>query len=753
MLSKNRTTETVSQIKSYISSNLTIECILSDDFIALLTQIYPLESLALLDKLIDKRAKETSLDSSTEIENFQSILLQDFSSKYSNLELPILVCLDEFELSDSSWGNSLLFFRNLIRLISNLIPVLLGTNAKISNMIQEQAKHSSPRSPPKLWCRMLLKLPQANLSTLDISADLLATLNAEVKYWLSAMNMRPGVLNLCVDFLVKKHHGNSRHLKTVFEKTLKRLIEEKNILIETGNMDGYYQMLFSRFHASTVKEHNCALEMVNRHLAHILPDKLDHFEKIPVVKNLFKIGERLGYYESRPFEDLNDYSLSNFTDTSGRTLHTFEPTTIYLDLQKDELINMIVFSDWSKIDLSQYEMEVLSEIFADFEREIETAVSRKDIRIFSKAKQEVIKRIKNSRKINIFSLSFRLFIEILHNTKTDDGKIGKSVRSGNKLEQLIIGSFVKSSTSAGPFGSRLDIFLLNFVSELSLEKLFDVKWGKKAIKLLKPLKRQLVPYVIAANYEISNHFQAIPYVFTGSIPDLKNSAQLDGRCIPDWVGTISQRSASTLPHYANAVHFSKIANYQMYITMEMNNYNENIDGLTVKSVLVRAVLKGRKFAEKWPAKHNLPIRHLHLFCVSSLAEIKDWNIIHHIFSPFVKIYMMSYNSTEKILNLEDMLDIRTPDISSLSKTDIEFLEQLKKARLPTNIFPHSTVIIVSLKDLFGFGFESLYNLTSEPPSIPRKHANEYGDDIETLSSEVRNLKLTEPNCISSQYTS
>jgi hypothetical protein len=513
-------------------------------------------------------------------------------------------------------------------------------------------------------------------------------------------------------------------LKVVFEETLKFLVKKKPSLSIVSTMDGYFQMIFSKFHVYADGKHNCSINMIHNHVAHLLPDQKDNYNDLPIIREIYKseTDSLVWFPQTKP------------SDQTNPNQRTFEPTTVYLDLSVDELTNMIFFSDWSQVTVKKEEnialQRALSQLKGALKNFEPTEVSTEKLNVIKEIRQSVFQKLE---KYNIFSLSFRISVEYLFSNLSDSTKKGKGVRSGNKLEALINGSFVKASASGGPSGISLDNFLLKFFSELGLEKPTHLSWDPESLLLLSSIKDQLVPYVIAVNYQMTPHFRAIDGVYTGTLPDVVNCLELDGACIPDWVEELerqspaarkgkekSQRDVTTLNLAKNTLKLSKDANCQLFITLEMKNYDTNIGASVVKSVLGKAAKNGRQVAQKWPQSSEHRIHHVHLFCVSSLAAIEDWESIHCQFGHVIKLFQLTFIEGENKIGLKNLFlfpDPKSVNIEIPSATDV---------------FPHSTVIIISLKDLFGYGFEADYNVesnsqatspetsvsTTNPPSSP-----------------------------------
>jgi hypothetical protein len=271
--------------------------------------------------------------------------------------------------------------------------------------------------------------------------------------------------------------------------------------------------------------------------------------------------------------------------------------------------------------------------------------------------------------------------------------------------------------------------------------------------------------------------------YTGFLPQLSNVTQLDGSCVPDWVfptkNEVLKKKNETL---------SNSPKCQMYITLEMKNYAEKIGANVVKSVLRRAAEKGRNIAKLWPKGTIgplLPIYHVHLFCVSSVAEIRNWGAIQSKCSHVLKLYQLCYNSSTNKLGLTDkfvMMDTDTTEddddindelhadpvsesdflaqdmeidscdldtlnaiISSLNPSNfpqpqpdaqesemskkLSDLERIKMVPDVTYHFPHTTVIIIALEDLFRYGLESAGNLSIKLDNADQRKASILDDEL------------------------
>ena len=93
-------------------------------------------------------------------------------NEFVNSHSPIIVCLDEFDVS-GDWVRSdgvhpsfsMILLRNLLR-YCNVVPVLLGTNSRISDLIgKSSVNYGASRGLPGVWCTIVLKLPRIAAQT------------------------------------------------------------------------------------------------------------------------------------------------------------------------------------------------------------------------------------------------------------------------------------------------------------------------------------------------------------------------------------------------------------------------------------------------------------------------------------------------------------------------------------------------------------------------------------------------------------
>jgi hypothetical protein len=776
-LLKFRQTNDKESALKYIKANLKKEVIVSTEFIEDYSSFFPWATLAVIKELILKRSRNESMSSDFENRKIRPLLLKDFEDKHLSLSLPALICLDEFSFSISK-KYRLLLLRNFIRFVPNLIPVLLGTNTRVTNMVSPfSSNFDDSRGSANVWCRIVLKLPAATLDSVD---QTIPEGFRHLETWLSLYTKRPGILYIFFIALSKINADQPDALKMALESTLNRLVGDKPYLKDPCTMEGYYEMIFSKFHVAPNEKHNCSLKLIHKHLAHLHPDATENYENLAIVRNIFKKPQTkdLIWYRPTEGEDIQEQALITFQNTD-RISMVFEPRSVYLDLSTDELTNMIFFSDWSKM-VNDNNLAELLDVFKEWRK----SVAQDNDDNILKAKLSVLSSFsRNKQHLNLFSFSFRLIVECLfHNVSFSEGyKRGVEASSGDKLEILIVGSFVKASAAAGPNGDKLETFLLRFVSELSLEKLIGLQWDPKALTLLGDIKDQLVPYVIASNYRMSPEFRSLSNVFTGTLPDLNNIQEMDGQCIPDWVSVLNPSEEdkkanllikdSTLESLVKSANIlSHKADCQLFITTEMKNYARKVDVGEVRRVLRKAILKGRKLADRWPKTESTPlIHHLHLFCVSSLADIQDWASIRQNSSHVIRVLQLTYDNTANKLGLIEIFPASTippdpiqpktsssatnspqpasilvkplnpitaPTVSTApaaneqevkKETDAEKeLKSMKTASKATKDFPHSTVLIVPLKDLFGYGLESITNTETDSAIekiVPAKHSS------------------------------
>jgi hypothetical protein len=120
----------------YFKAGLKPSILISTEFIEFYSKIVPWETLAVISELINKRTRNKSLGSAFPSASISPLFVKDFNNELEPVKKPVLVCLDEFTLKDEM-GDDLrnTFLRNLIRFVPKLVPILLGTNAKVANMI------------------------------------------------------------------------------------------------------------------------------------------------------------------------------------------------------------------------------------------------------------------------------------------------------------------------------------------------------------------------------------------------------------------------------------------------------------------------------------------------------------------------------------------------------------------------------------------------------------------------------------------
>lgn len=165
-------------------------------------------------------------------------------------------------------------------------------------------------------------------------------------------------------------------------------------------------------------------------------------------------------------------------------------------------------------------------------------------------------------------------------------KRGDNRRSGYMMECLCQGSLVKVSALCGPSGSALSTFLPFFVEEFQLVKGDPLQLDDDALSLLEEVKDQKVPFFVAIRHTMSDQFRSIPGVYTGTCPDVKDSARIDGLLQPDHVDH---------PNDPNERDFQ----CQMYMTFEYKNYKDAFESSDIDAGLERTVKNSRGYHEKW----------------------------------------------------------------------------------------------------------------------------------------------------------
>lgn len=108
---------------------------LSSVFIEAYSKICSWELLGVLKLLVEHRMKNGGSFFREQLFG-AALAVSEFNMFVGNI-LPVAVCLDEFFISeDPTVTAPLIFLRNLLRSVK-VVPIVLGTNAKISNLISE----------------------------------------------------------------------------------------------------------------------------------------------------------------------------------------------------------------------------------------------------------------------------------------------------------------------------------------------------------------------------------------------------------------------------------------------------------------------------------------------------------------------------------------------------------------------------------------------------------------------------------------
>lgn len=679
----NRSTlESVKQdrekLKDFLDEELTESILVSTKFLELASNLCPWISLGVIKTLIEYRIsggrvvidhelQATSL-SLADFGNFIDQMTEIEVSEKAKLRLPVIVCLDEFNLpKNESEALPLVMLRNLLR-ISRVVPVLLGTNARVSNLVGPLSTNFElSRDKGRSWCKLITKFPPMTTSSFDILG-----IPHEMKFWLSKSPFRPGISRDFIPRLCSKKGD----LVTAASNTLLQMVTDKVKLLDPGCILGYFQMLFSGYRVCEPAYGNPS-SLIHKHLAHLCV--FDESYKIVDIPPLVEISKRGD--GSLCIDDGMDLNLN------------FEPHSIYLNLNEDELIQCILMIGWTKIVNLKSHLDLWKRLMKNMKFK---NARNEDNFALEKAQTLHILASIGKFKINILSCPFRLLVEYLWRTTFIPAafKVNSNERDGKKMECLVLGSIVKASASAGPKGSALKLFLPLFVSELQLYNSGPLELTENALGALKSIKDQLVPFTVAVGHQLSVAFRKIPGAYTGSLPDIKNIQCIDGCLSPDWVDTLSAGRLNHLfpPKPPNqeydeeilkiAHSFSNKKTCQLYITLEMKNYERNIGYDKINDILKRAKTNGRGFYGQPLPSIKTPKHHLHLIVLSSIAKLEEESIskLSASFSESMRLLEMRFDKSTKKIDLVDMFPVTQ-----------NFL---------------SIVIIIPIETLFGHGFES-----------------------------------------------
>lgn len=645
---------------------------------------YTWRTLGMLSHFIDMRTMGDPLDKEPRTEQYYPMTMNEFELKYRETkEFPILVCLDNFNLNNHASQKEQIQLRTLLRYLPFVSVLVLSDNTNAIKFIEADTTVLERNT---IWCRIINKLPPVSLGALTKS---IPQMGADIMKWLEVSNGRPGIVKLFLKSARELDHlSGAQNLKPALEVTFAKLLAAKPSLISQKTIEGWYEMLFSKAFREEIAEHACSTDLIHSHLTQLTPNTSMAAERIPVVQLLCKssFGRHLCHDE----------------ELDGKNCE-FSPHSLFIDV--DELAQMIVFSDRTKICNSA--SVDLKSIFTRA-----NAMEAKRLR-----KKEIFQSISMNSELSILSFSFRLVVEFLHRNETKEIPPSLApVRSGNKLQYLFNGAFIIASASAGPTGGSLETFLSKFVSELTMEKLFNAKWSKKSLALLGPIKDQLVPYVIAVNYRAKAELRSIDGVFTGFLPEMPSQGykklKVNGDCVPDWVETIGaaakKRNDIAPSLLRNALALSKKAHCQMFISLEFDNCYGSLE-----RALKHAALKRNEILKKWPKSRKHPIQHLHLQCLTGFNgnSRSEWikSVRSHC-SHVLRLFMLTLNQKTKTIGLELLFNGSTPKKHQTKKAaadaessddddEDEDLEAVSRIPPATPSFPHTTVIIVALNQL------------------------------------------------------
>lgn len=704
-----------SKLTELFKIRITPDMRISTGFMNALSNFFPWKALGVLHASIEYRISANNSVFNNEALHDESMLLTDFNgyvekvSKVSSTPkpryLPIIICLDEFSTTDGQ-SQGLIMLRNLLR-ISYVVPVLLGTNAKVSNLVGATSTNFDySRGDNQTWCKLISKFPPFTQSSLEVMPDL----PEKVKSWLSLSPYRPGIIKEYLSNLVTVTDIES--LRQAAAETWGALWNKKVGLYEVNGILGYFQMFFSAYRAWPLK-HMLPLNLIHSHLAHLHAGREMHYSNIPQILDVFKTPAA-SLYINVPFK-------------KTFKMRAFQPKSILLDLNTDEVTQFIIFAGWEKPN-QEPRLRTLWSCLQDVPAFMEAHRENQ----FEAEKKIVLNLVSPGKRLNIFSFPFRLFVEKLWEStfSAADFKSGAHERDGKKMECLVLGSMVKVSAVMGPKGSALKEFLPVFVSELQLYKSGSLVLTDHAIELIDDIKDQLVPFTLAAGYQLSTAFRMISgVIYTGSLPDAKNNQCIDGCLTPDWVDTLSSgkltriyppKSKSNHQINSELVRIAKAQsnnpNCQLYISLEMKNYERRIGYERLKQILDKAIEKGRAFyGEVQDPEIQIPKHHLHIITLTSLAELQPESNtqLHQKFSKSMRLLKMTLNRRTREIDLIDLFPEETVEGSANEQGSDEDqiepsrkslrLSLKKKKTFDRNL---SVVIIIPIETLFGFSLAS-----------------------------------------------
>lgn len=642
------------ELSRFLDRKLTENHRLSRAFILNYSEIYSWKSLGVLKSLIAHRRNLGSDDITEEIDVIP-VSLRDFN-KFVEFGKPVLVCLDEFHLSKSPENMfKLTFLRNLLR-HACVVPLLLGTNASVSNLthsISTNASHS--RGGEQVWCKILTKLPVLASESLSL-APCRDQLPSNVVDLIMKSPLRPGITEVFMSQLgrsgIQDSFALAGNIKQAAEFTFQLMLRRKNRLGDYVNILGYFAMMFSKFH-TRFEKYSWPTFLINRHLAHMIPSPEIHKDQLPYFIKVTKENDCL-------------YIASHNV--------VLNPASIYVDVDADELTQFIVMTGMRSMNDQNLGKFV----------NLPKALGKSVIFRSNPSKWNALKVAEKVGNLNIFSLSFRFVVEFVWNSQLMYSKhsAGKDKRDGEKMECLAKGATVKASVSGGPSGQPFEKFLLRYAEELQLIKAKPLQWTFNALALLGPVKDQIVPFVMAVGHRASKEFRSIPGFYFGVLEELKDSARLDGLLTPDYTVEADEQ-------------YSKDSLRQVYLTMEQKDRDPDgrFDGSDLDATIERAAHDGRMYHGRWKERHDhAPKHHVHLLTVSSVTKFTNLSRMHEKYGHLVELYLMTFDSSEHTLDLRNLFD--------------QSGQSVERDRSTISAFPRTKIIIVPIEDLFQYSFES-----------------------------------------------
>lgn len=701
----------IQNLKTYFERVLPTHILTSIKFIEAYSHMHPLRTLGVIKALIQQRIGKQVQVGDVEIAAVDAGEFAQFIKQLPE-NLPVVVCLDEFNVSeDLVQSFPLILLRNLLRSCP-VVPVLLGTNSKVSNLVGPHSVNKlGSRGAGFVWCRLVVKLPRFDPELAFQRNGL--ELTPELKAWILKSPFRPG---LTLEFLNRSNHADLNNLKNIADQTFIHMVSCKPALGDPECLLGYFQMIFSKYHAWN-PGHNLPSSLIHKHLAHVLPNRALHFSDL------------------LPFFDVRKMPNNQLQMTFDIFTRILEPVSIYLDISVDELLQFIILMGFKAAAGASGKQTLPQFVLND--QNFQT------VRSLEIQKETILSAIKDGL-IDIFSLSFRAIVEYCwkYTMVSDAYKSELESRSGNMLECLATGTFVRTSASCGPAGSTLETFLPLFASELQLIKNGPLKWSSEALDLLGNVKDQIVPCTLAAGYTMSAEFRAVPGVYTGSLPDLPNKKRLDGCFIPDWFPTLVDAAAAECDISTKAVEIakehSKMPLHQLFVTLEEKNLADTLSASILEAVLIRACANGRSSLETpFIGREDCPpLHHVHLIVCSSLAKLTKLSLLafKNAFSETLQLLRMTFDEEGASLGLVDLFDFDVdeeepeadvtglvPDLNAAApgiKTNKKRkLKVIPKTDPATKDLPRSTIIIIPIEQMFSYPFTSTANLMTEEGSL------------------------------------